>query len=154
MKPAFMIAIFDIDLKATAFLLVLPDQEISLEFLGSMNEENKTALSALVESFKVTPPRMKSEILNGSEITVGLQPIKPDSGDYLSAVAEELNIAGFAAKILPVVIKSLVIYYSIKLDRKQREVVLADLVNVPSDIDEEAVEQLKSILLDMEELKA
>jgi uncharacterized small protein (DUF1192 family) len=153
MTSPLLIAIFDDDLKAAAFLSVLPGQEISLETIGNMNEKRITALNALIASFKNSPPRMKSEILNNSEITVGLQQINPGSSNYLPAIAEELNIAGFTAKILPAVLRPILIYYSLKLNRKQREAVLRYLANVSYDIEEQAVEQLKGLLLDMEELK-
>ena len=89
-------------------------------------------LNNLVLTLNSSTPRIRSEIVNNGVVSINLEPTK-DKSKTMTAVLEEIKIAGFIAKIIPNFLKKTLIYISLKLTPEQRESILGDLVNPPFD---------------------
>jgi len=110
-------------------------------------------LKVLIDSFKIQPPRLKSETVNHYSVSVEMLPVSPKNENFLSAIAEELDRAGFTAKIIPNTLKSLLKYVSLKADPLHRQEIINEIINTTSDISTQELAELEDILTDIITLK-
>jgi hypothetical protein len=141
-----IIAIFDNELRAVAFI----DDQLNTTIVGYLFKENEIKLVKLLQTLKTKNPKIRQEALNGHNINVSTKAVDRNDPLFLTAVTEELKVAGFIAKIIPEAIKSVLEYISFSFNRQQREKILPDLLNLPSDIEPEAMKELQNILLDVD----
>jgi hypothetical protein len=144
MQKNQIIAVFNGNLEATAFVGLKP--EIYLEVLSTKDADEVNGLKSLVLSLNTRMPKIRKESFDEGIISVDLETVEPTSKHYINGIAEELMMAGFMVKIVPEVIKPIVVYISEKMTKEKREKILGEIVNLPSDIEKEAVAELQNVL--------
>lgn len=144
-KP--IIAFFDSSLRVIGFVVV--DDEVKFEETIFCFKNQKNKIDEFVSSLNLRNPRLKKEVIGSDSISVGLEETTNKS-EMITAVSEEFKMAGFFVKIVPDILKEILIFISSKYTLEQREKVLGDLTNLPLDTDEEALKELHDILLEVE----
>lgn len=137
-----IIAIFDDDLKVIGHL----DHNLDLELTKYVSKDSENKLQQSMQYLEGHLPRIISENITAERLTLDLVSVPKDDDNFLSALEEELKLQGFKVKLMPKVLKPLLLWTSEKLTLEQREGVMGDLVNSPDDLDENAVNELQSIL--------
>lgn len=141
-----IIAIFEDHLRIVAFVT----SQLAIEIVGYLPKEKEMLLAKVINDLKINKPRVRVEEMNGDTLSVGLNSVDNNSPQFLVAICEELKIAGFNAKVIPEAIKDLLIYMTIKLTVDQREKVLPELINLPFDVEPEAINELQGILFEVD----
>lgn len=143
MKNKEIIAVLDSLNKFSAFI----DESLTVHYVENENYDLKSKLQSVLDIVKVSP-KIRSEIETDEAHGVGLKSIDKNDDMYFFAISEELNRAGFTTKVIPEIIKnSLIALNSFPNDERLK--LIGDLLNIPNDIEPEAMVELESILKDL-----
>lgn len=148
MKTQKIIAVFNKEFQTIGFVSVGP--EIVLEVTLNANLEQSTDLKKVVETLKTQSPRIRKEEFNKSGVMIDISEIKAENENYITAVAEELKLAGFSAKTIPEILKPILLQISTALSEEQRKSIIGEVINLPNDIEEEAIVEIQKIIESME----
>ena len=147
-----ILVIFNDVFRPMAFASVSGTGQIVMEI--QPGQENLASnFKHFIDGFSTRSPRLKSETLGPEGMIVDLVPVTNKDQEFLRAIAEELDRAGFVAKIIPSGLKMTLIYLLLQSSLQQRQDLITELFNLSDDIKPEEMVELQNLVFDIEVLK-
>lgn len=146
-----LLAVFDKELRLVGFIGPMP--ELTLEVCTWVVPEHISIIEDLLRRIKINGARVMVEYESKKGIDVDIEKVFPSDFNYWMGVAEEFRMAGFSTAFVPLTIKQLLLFIHEKFTQEQREKVTGEIVNLPLDIEPEAVSELESIIKELSLLR-